>query len=285
MGSPRSAGDRRRRRWGQHFLVSRRAVEAVVQAIRPRPGDRFLEIGPGRGAITIPLLAAGTSLLAVEIDRKLAADLPGRAPNRERLVVVSADILRVDLDALVREHLSPPIPPRVVGNLPYAAASPILLRLLREGSRFADLTFMVQREVADRILSPPGGRGYGILTLLCAARAHSERLLDLPPSAFSPSPEVHSTLIRLRPLPAALISSEAEAIRFERTVKAAFSGRRKIVRNSLAGGLRLEPEEVDPHLREAGVDPRSRPEEIPLQRYLLLARSLPANPGSGGGVV
>ena len=284
MGSPGSPRDRRRRRLGQHFLVSRPAIDSIVGAIQPRPGERFLEVGPGRGAITFPLHSAGVRLLAVELDPALAAELRRRATGRDGLVVVEANILRIDLGAMLREHLPPGTSVRGVGNLPYSTASPILLGLLREGFRFTDLTLMVQREVADRILSPPGRREFGILTLLCAALASSDRLLDLPPSVFSPPPEVHSTLVRFHPRTSPF-ASEAEAARFERTVKAAFSGRRKILRNSLAGGLRLETETVDSWLREMEVDPRSRPEEIPLERYLLLARRLPGDPRGPGGVV
>jgi len=267
---PRSG---RRRSLGQHFLAAG-SVARVVEAIAPRSGDRFLEVGPGRGAISWPLLAAGVRILAVEIDPLLVRRLRQIAGKDSRLTVIPGDILKVDLQELLERELPPGKGIRVAGNLPYSVASPAILRLLSLGDRFADLTLMVQKEVADRILSPPGTKEYGVLTLLCGCRASCERLLELAPGSFDPPPEVRSTLLRFRPLPAGLFSAEAYAT-FAAVVKAAFSARRKRIRNSLAAGAALPAGEAEAWLQAAEIDPAARPEEIPLDRFLALARCVP----------
>ena len=267
---------RRLLRWlGQHFLTAPGALARVVDSIGAREDQRFLEIGPGRGALTFPLAATGAWLLAVEMDPLLVQRLRRLTGNAPRLTVLEGDILKADLPALLNRHLPSDRGVRVVGNLPYSIASPAILRLLGLGDRFADLTLMVQREVADRILSPPGSRAYGVLTLLCGSRAECVRLLDLGPSAFSPRPAVDSTLLRLVPRSSPLVSP-ADFDSFERVVKAAFSARRKTIRNSLAASAAREPEEAEVWLRAAGIDPSKRPEEIPLEGYVALARKCPA---------
>ncbi len=282
MDTPRSPSrasrDRRRRRLGQHFLAGPAAVERVVGAIAPRPGDRFLEVGPGRGAITWPLLAAGARVAAVEIDGALVRRLRQIPERGAPFTVVRGDILKADLEELLDRDLPPGRGIRGVGNLPYSVATPAILRLLALGDRFLDLTLMVQREVAERILARPGGREYGVLTLLCACRAEASRLLDLSPGCFEPPPEVHSTLLRFAPLSPPLLSADAYAP-FAAVVKAAFSSRRKRIRNSLAGGARLPVAEADAWIEAAGLDPASRAEEIPLAGFLALARRLPARRG------
>ena len=190
-----------RQRLGQHFLVQGGAVRQVVDAIAPLRGERFLEVGPGRGAITWPLLEAGARVLAVEIDPALVRRLRQIPEASAEFTVVRGDILKVDLPDLLERELPPGRGIRAVGNLPYSVASPAILRFLSLPERFTDLTLMVQKEVADRILSPPGTRDYGVLTLLCAARASTARLLDLSPGCFQPPPEVRSTLLRFTPRP------------------------------------------------------------------------------------
>lgn len=244
-----------------------------MEAIAPRAGERFLEIGPGRGALTLPLLAAGVRLAAVEIDPALARRLRDLAGGNDRLTIVEGDILETDLAAILDRSLPPGRGVRIVGNLPYSVASPAILRLLNRADRFADLTLMVQREVADRILSPPGRRDYGVLTLLCAFHARAVRLLDLPPSSFSPPPEVHSTLLRFLPLRPPLAGAP-DFTAFEKVVKAAFSERRKTLRNSLARALGREVSEIETRLLEADLAPRDRPERIDPEGFLRLARIL-----------
>jgi len=265
----------KRHRLGQHFLKTPGPAQRLVEAIAPQPGDLFLEVGPGRGGVTFPLLLAGAHVLAVEIDPVLVQRLQRASGEGSRLAVVEGDILKVDLPKLLGRHFPPGQRVRVVGNLPYSVASATLLKLLTLADHFSDLSVMVQREVADRILSPPGGRSYGVLTLLCSSRARAVRLLDLPPRCFSPPPKVHSTLLRLTPREP-LFQSEEESRLFDHLVKAAFSARRKKIRNSLSGGLAREPREVEAWLEKAGIDPEARPESVTLQGYLTLARGVPA---------
>ncbi len=263
----------RRRRLGQHFLTRRGAVERVVGGIAPLAGERFLEVGPGRGALTFPLLAAGARVLAVELDSSLAKSLSGRIAPEGNFDIVEGDILKVDLRSLVEGRLLRGPGVRVVGNLPYSVASPAILRLLHQGDLFADWTVMVQREVAERILAPPGSRIFGVMTLLCALRATCRRLLDLSPSCFSPPPAVYSSLLHFAPRPSPFTSPAEEAV-FERVVKAAFSARRKMLRNTLSAGLRVEVDLAEAAARASGIHPEDRPERIPLQGYVELTRHL-----------
>jgi 16S rRNA (adenine1518-N6/adenine1519-N6)-dimethyltransferase len=265
---------RRLRRLGQHFLTAPGALARVLDCIAAREGQRFLEIGPGRGALTRPLAATGAWVLALEMDPLLVDRLRRQSADAPRLTVLEGDILKADLPELLGRHLPAGPGVRAVGNLPYSIASPTILKLLGCAERFADLTLMVQREVADRILSPPGRRAYGVLTLLCACRADGVRLLDLGPAAFSPRPQVDSTLLRLVPRSSPPVPPAAFAA-FDRVVKAAFAARRKTIRNSLAASTARDPGEAEAWLRAAGIDPSQRPEEIPLEAYVALARTGP----------
>src|SRR5918999_1788866 len=180
---------RPRKRFGQHFLEPA-WVAKLVDVVRPSPDDTFLEIGPGRGALTRALAPKVARIVAVEIDRDLAAELPSRAPANVH--VITGDFLEVDLAALLRDEAQPL---RVVGNLPYNVSSPILFRLLAaadEGRRFRDATVMLQREVADRIVADAGTEGYGTLAVQVGLLADVDRLLVLPPGAFRPPPKVTS---------------------------------------------------------------------------------------------
>ncbi len=208
----------------------------MLQALAPAKGESFLEIGPGRGALTRPLAKLAGHALAIEIDRDLAAAL--REERLEFLSVLQADFLSVstrDLQAAFdNAGLAPPV--RVVGNLPYNVAAPILFRLRDHhmaGLGIGDVTVMVQREVAERLVAPPGSRAYGALPVLLGYRADIRRLFDLPPGAFRPAPSVRSSLVRLTfHAPAAAPDDEAL---FEALVKALFSRRRKTLANGLKG--------------------------------------------------
>jgi 16S rRNA (adenine1518-N6/adenine1519-N6)-dimethyltransferase len=269
-----------RRRFGQHFLAPAWA-DKVVAAIDPRPGDVFLEIGPGTGAITLPLAATGARILAVEIDRDLVRQLAPKLPPT--VTLMTGDMLTVDVIPLLR-GLEPQRPLdlepsprqgarrfRVVGNLPYNVASPILIRLIdlyRRHGVFTDATVMLQREVADRLTARPGTKAYGVLTILPAVHAATTRLLDLPPGAFRPAPKVRSSVVRLtfRP-PAVVIHDEAA---FERLVKGLFMFRRKTLANALR---RLTPT-ADAALARAALDGRRRPETLDLADVARLAAAL-----------
>ena len=273
---------RARKRFGQHFLESV-WVRKLVQNIRPAPKDRFLEIGAGRGALTFPLAEAGARVLALEIDRDLAAELAHAVPPT--VEVIAGDFLALDLQALLASLLRhpphPPHPPpspqpvRVIGNLPYNISSPILFRLLKlqqDLTPFTDAFLMLQREVAERLVAPPGVRGYGPLAIVTRLQADARRVLDLPPGAFRPQPRVHSAVVKLtfRPAPVHLTDPE----RFEAMVRSLFSQRRKRVLNALkpfAAGIKVSAAEV---LALAELDPARRPETLQLAELARLAELL-----------
>jgi 16S rRNA (adenine1518-N6/adenine1519-N6)-dimethyltransferase len=261
---------RARKRFGQHFLEPAWQVK-VLTACAVAPGDTVLEIGPGRGALTITLAERAAHVLAVELDRDLAAALAAR--QLPRLQVVSGDFLRQDWDALMAAWERPTQGPvRVVGNLPYNVSSPILFRLLEVAAThpaLTDATLMLQAEVADRILARSGTRDYGVLTLLTALRADVEPLLELPPGAFRPVPTVRSALVRLRfrPLPAG-VTRPTEVSRLVRT---AFTQRRKTIGNALKALGTADGRDPGAVLRAAGIDPIRRPETLQLVEYSALA--------------
>jgi 16S rRNA (adenine1518-N6/adenine1519-N6)-dimethyltransferase len=260
---------RARKRFGQHFLEPA-WVAKLIAAIQPRADDRFLEIGPGRGAITAPLAARVASLTAIEVDRDLAADLQSRSfPN---VTVLIADVLDVDLVAVAREA-GRAAPVRIAGNLPYNISSPILFKLLEASSSglFADAYLMLQKEVADRLIATPGTRDYGVLTVSTQLRADVTRVLALPPGAFRPAPKVHSAVVRLafRP-PSPDIADPALLIQIVRIV---FTQRRKTIANALAPLASAKGFDARQVLERAGIDPTVRPENLTLDDYARLSRA------------
>ena len=264
----------RRKRFGQHFLKPA-WVTRVVAAIDVQPGDVLLEIGPGGGALTLPLAGTGAPILAVEIDRDQVAALAPKVPAN--VTLMSGDFLEIDPTSFL-SGLGPQRPPhlpgaaprrrfRVVGNLPYNLTSAILMRLIalhRLHEAFADATIMVQREVADRLLAKPGRKDYGALTVFTQLHARVEKLLDLPPGAFTPPPRVRSSVVRLTfGPPAARIADEAL---FDRLVKALFSQRRKTLLNA----LRRFDATAPAVLALAGLDGRRRPETLQVEEIARL---------------
>jgi 16S rRNA (adenine1518-N6/adenine1519-N6)-dimethyltransferase len=242
---------------GQHFLRDDRAVALIVEASGAGPGRRILEIGPGKGALTLPLLKTGATVTAVEKDDQLAERLS------DRLTVINEDFLRVEL---------PPGLWRVVGNLPYAVATPILQKLLLWDG-WDEAVLMFQREVANRICAPVGGADYGLLRLSVLLRAEAEVILGLQPSSFVPPPKVHSAVVRVKRLPKPLLG-EKEERDFWRPVKAAFAQRRKMAAKTIAGTLGIDKEKVEDELEKLGLRRDARPETIPFEAWLALGRSL-----------
>ena len=271
----RPSSHRPRKRFGQHFLAQSWANK-VVAAIGPRPGDVFLEIGPGSGALTFPLAATGAPILAIEIDRDLVAALAGRVPTN--VTILSGDILKTDVVAFLTglqpqsafgaSATSADRRFRVVGNLPYNISTPLLFRLIelqRQHGLFVDATVMLQREVADRLVARAGSKAYGVLTVMTSVFTRVTRLLDLPPTAFSPPPKVRSSVVRLNfGAPAVRIPDEAL---FEQMTKAMFSQRRKTLGNALKAFDRTAPA----ILAMAAIDPRRRPETLQVTEIARLA--------------
>jgi 16S rRNA (adenine1518-N6/adenine1519-N6)-dimethyltransferase len=251
-----------RKRFGQHFLHDPSVLQRIAQAVDPRPGEHILEIGPGQGALTALLLERAQTLDAVEIDRDLAATLRERWPGKLRLH--EADALRFDFATLARERGGRL---RIVGNLPYNISTPLLFHLLDSVDHVVDLHVMLQKEVVERMAAVPGSKDYGRLTAMLAPRLSVQWLFDVGPGAFHPPPRVWSAVARITVRPQPLFEiPEAYA----RVVAAAFSQRRKTLRNSLRGI-------VGPEAWEAtGLDPGARAEVLaPAQFAALAALALP----------
>jgi 16S rRNA (adenine1518-N6/adenine1519-N6)-dimethyltransferase len=243
-----------RKRFGQHFLADSGVIADIVAAIDPRPGQALVEIGPGLGAMTNPLVERAGHLTVVELDRDLAARLRRRA----ELTVVEADVLQVDFSALAAGRRL-----RVVGNLPYNISSPILFHLLEAVDHVEDQHFMLQKEVVDRMAAAPAGKDYGRLSVMLQWRYHIEPLLDVPPEAFEPPPRVDSAVVRMLPWPA---PPALDPARLSTLVQVAFSQRRKLLRHTL--GRWIEAEGI-----EAPFDLQRRAEEVPVAEYVALAQA------------
>ncbi len=254
---------RARKRFGQNFLHDPAVIQRIVRAIAPQPGDHLVEIGPGLGALTAPLLAASGRLDVIELDRDLAAHLPVALAGQGELVVHQADALRFDFSRLAGGGRL-----RVVGNLPYNISTPLLFHLFAQHDVIDDMHFMLQREVVDRLVARPGQRGWSRLSVMAAWYVSATYLLDVGPGAFRPAPKVDSAVVRLIPHahpPSDAVTSEALA----RVVTAAFSQRRKTLRNSLRNLL------DEAAIRAAGVDPLARVERLSLDDFVQLTRQLP----------
>jgi 16S rRNA (adenine1518-N6/adenine1519-N6)-dimethyltransferase len=249
-----------RKRFGQHFLSDSAVIDAIVAAIAPRPGEALVEIGPGLGAMTAPLLERCGRLTVIELDRDLAA----RLRRNQRLEVIEADVLTVDFAALA-DRLGQPL--RVVGNLPYNISTPILFHLLGAADRVVDQTFMLQKEVVERMAANPGKKDYGRLSVMLQWRYDIESLLDVPPEAFDPPPRVESAVVRMQPLPG---TSQVDAALLGELVTVAFSQRRKLLRHTL--GRWLEQRGC-----AAAFDLQRRAEEVPVAQYLALAAAVAAS--------
>lgn len=261
---------------GQHFLADRSYVDRIVQAVAPQPGDRLVEIGPGQGAITFPLLRRHGELTVIEFDRDLITPLMEGAEGLGRLTVIHKDVLQVDFGKLAADdgqHAARRI--RLVGNLPYNISSPILFHALEYAGAVQDMTFMLQKEVVDRMAAPPGSKVYGRLGVMLQAYCQVDALFDVPPGAFRPPPKVDSAVVRLVPRDAATVGIADPAL-FERIVREAFGQRRKTLRNALqqvCGGADIEA---------AGLRPDARAEQIAVADFVRLAAHLGSRPGDGG---
>jgi 16S rRNA (adenine1518-N6/adenine1519-N6)-dimethyltransferase len=250
-----------RKRFGQHFLTDTTVLDAIVRAIDPRPGEALVEIGPGLGALTDPLVDRCGKLTVIELDRDLAA----RLRKRTELRVVESDVLQVDFTAL-GDELGTKL--RVVGNLPYNISSPIAFHLLDHVAAIEDQHFMLQKEVVDRMAATPGHKDYGRLSVMLQWRYEIESLFDVPPEAFDPPPRVDSAVVRMQPLrePAAV-----DPARLGELVAVAFSQRRKILRNTLGAWLEKQGYSGD-------FDTQRRAEEVPVAEYLALVSQLVPRP-------
>ena len=248
---------------GQHFLHERGVIDKMLLAIDPRPGDRFVEIGPGQGALTFPLLARHGALTAIEFDRDLLAPLTAQARAHGELRLVHSDVMDVDLTALARE-VAGDDRIRLVGNLPYNLSSPILFHALDHAAAIRDMHFMLQKEVVDRMAAAPGSKVYGRLSVMLQAYCNVTSLFKVPPGAFRPPPKVDSAVVRLVPLPPERVGV-IDRRRFADVVRAAFGQRRKTLRNALSGVCDAET------IVAAGIDPQARAEQLEVAAFVRLA--------------
>jgi len=248
-----------RKRFGQHFLHDPGVIDRIVRAIDPQAGDRMVEIGPGLGAITLPLLRHLPQLDAVEIDRDAIRHLT-EASAGHSLRIHEADVLEFDFGSLRTDSRLL----RVVGNLPYNISTPLLFHLIEQREQLLDMHFMLQKEVVDRMAAGAGDENYGRLSVMLAPWLRVEPLFDIGPGAFRPPPRVVSTVVRLQPHSAPPFHIEDQS-RFAAVVAAAFSQRRKTLRNSLKAWL------SEDQIRQAGVDPGDRAEVVPPAGFAALA--------------
>ena len=247
-----------RKRFGQNFLTDDHVLHNIIESIGPRRGDTMVEIGPGLAAMTALLLKELDHMHVVELDRDLVARLEKSYP-RERLTVHSGDALKFDFGSI-------PVPEgkklRVVGNLPYNISSPLLFHLADYAHLVEDQHFMLQKEVVERMVAEPGTKAYGRLSVMLQWRYDMAMLFVVPPTAFDPPPQVDSAIVRMVPTKRQL---PADAGTLEAVVQKAFSQRRKVIRNCVAGMFTEE------QLVEAGINPADRPEAVPVESYIALA--------------
>lgn len=261
-----------RRRWGQNFLVDRSAAERIVKAAEIAPGESVVEIGPGDGALTRGLAAAGGRLLAIEIDPARADALAAEFAGNENVVIEGGDAL----DRTVGERLRGrgwALPAVVVGNLPYNAATPILRAAVREDDAVSRIVATVQREVARRMIARPGSDDYSYLSLFMAMFCRAEILFDLPPGAFRPRPNVVSSVVRLR---TRRPEDPASVERVLTVASRAFGARRKTLANAMGGGAERAPWEAA--LAAIGKPPTARAEELSPEEFVALAAASAAKP-------
>ena len=253
-----------KKRFGQHFLHNKNILSRIVEYVAAKPGERIVEIGPGEGALTLPLLRAAGSLTVIELDRDLIEPLRTRARGVGELTIVHRDVLEVDIGTLAAGATI-----RLVGNLPYNISTPILFHCLDHAAAIRDMHFMLQKEVVERMAAGPGSKTYGRLSVMLQLRCAVEPLFDVPPTAFTPPPKVDSAVVRLVPLsPDRLPKVDFDVI--DRVVRAAFGQRRKTLSNALKGVADADD------LAAAGIDPRLRAEQLAPATFVALAQHLQA---------
>ena len=254
-----------RKRFGQHFLCDQAIIQQIVFSIAPKPGEHLIEIGPGQGAMTLPILKIAKQLEAIELDRDLIPALQERTHHAGELRVHSADALSFDFASLKKDERLL----RIIGNLPYNISTPLLFHLLEFAPIVADMLFMLQKEVADRIAALPDTDDYGRLSVMVQYHCQAEVLFDVPPSAFHPPPKVDSSIIKL--IPYHVLPYPADDYKlFSSIVKLAFGQRRKTLRNSLKGVIDAEKWE------KIAVSSILRPEVLSVKEFVTIANAMSA---------
>jgi len=252
-----------RKRFGQNFLHDQQVINRIVASIAPKKTDLLVEIGPGQAALTRPLVESGAELHLIELDRDLVAELQKRFSDNSNVFIHSCDALKANIPRIAGNR-----PFRLIGNLPYNISTPLIFHVLESPELVTDMHFMLQKEVVDRMAAAPGSRTYGRLSVMTQFRSRVTPLFDVGPESFSPAPRVSSSIVRLEPLQ----TPPADAGSFdnlEQVVSAAFSMRRKTLRNSLRELFSAD------QILASGVDPGQRAEQLSLSQFAALARSLP----------
>jgi len=252
-----------RKRFAQNFLHDQQVIDRIIASIAPQSTDLLLEIGPGQAALTKPLIASAAELHVLEIDRDLVAQLEKKFAHISNITIHSCDALQVDFS-----EISGGRPFRLIGNLPYNISTPLIFHLLRWHELVTDMHFMLQKEVVDRMASGPGSKAYGRLSVMTQFRCSITPLFDVQPESFSPSPRVCSSVVRFQPLRAPPFKLGSDKS-LEQVVAAAFSQRRKTLRNSLRKLFSAE------QILATGIDPGQRAEQLSLSQFATLARALP----------
>jgi len=251
-----------RKRFGQNFLHDQRVIDRIISCISPQSSDLLIEIGPGQAALTKPLIKSGAELHLLEIDRDLVSKLETQFADTPNVSIHAGDALRVNLPEITGGR-----PFRLIGNLPYNISTPLIFHVLQWHEQVIDMHFMLQKEVVDRMAAGPGSRTYGRLSVMTQFRCKITPLFDVLPGSFTPVPKVCSSIVRLEPLKGT--PADPGSFRnLERVVTAAFSQRRKTLRNSLRDLLSAD------QINAAGIDPGQRAEQLSLSQFAALARSL-----------
>ena len=264
-GRPSHQGHQAKKRFGQNFLVDQAIISDIISAIAPQPGDPMVEIGPGLAALSAPLVAKLGRLHVLEIDRDIVARLKKRFP-REQVLIHEGDALEFDFGALA-DTLGTKL--RVVGNLPYNISTPLLFHLAEHAEKVADMHFMLQKEVVDRMVAEPGSSEFGRLSVMLQYRFEMAKLFLEPPESFEPPPKVESAIVRLVPRHADELDAR-DREHFAQLVLAAFSQRRKMLRNTLKGMA------TEAQLLAVGITPTARAEDLPTASYVRLSNLLTA---------
>ncbi|MFV1983311.1 MAG: 16S rRNA (adenine(1518)-N(6)/adenine(1519)-N(6))-dimethyltransferase RsmA [Thiohalomonadales bacterium] len=254
-----------RKRFGQNFLTDLSVIQNIIHSIHPKKNQNIIEIGPGLGAITVPLLKEAEFLTVIELDRdiipKLQKNCESLSLNLNQLNIIQADVLNVQLNKL---DLDKNKPVRIIGNLPYNISTPILFHLISQLDLIKDMHFMLQKEVVDRMAANPGNKTYGRLSVMLQYYCDIEYLFSIPPESFTPAPKVTSALVRLTPFKK--LPFEVNDIKdFSQIVTQAFSQRRKTLRNSIKKMLDIN------QIENCGINPGIRPEQLSINDFVLLA--------------
>ncbi len=259
-----------KKRLGQHFLVDRNILRKVVQAAGVGKEDVILEVGPGLGMMTLALARSVKRVIAVEIDARLAEVLRDKLADFPNVTVVRSDILKVDFEDFLGKERQPV---KVVANLPYQISTPLLFRFIEAKEVFSTFTLMLQREVAERMVAPAGGKDYGPLSVFVQLFLDVSIRFLIKPSAFSPAPKVESAVVHMAWKEKPMIEKEEEEW-FRRVVKASFGYRRKTLLNALKHSELALQESTASRMEKAGIDPRRRPETLTIAEYIRLAEAL-----------